>query len=82
MYTVIDTIEYGAKWSKKEGLLAILDPDQVRAPFTNPGNVRIGRPDKSTIILEVTEVEVGLVVLSDFFFARLTRLKFREARSL
>jgi hypothetical protein len=77
MYTVIDTITYRSGWlrhhpemSQQEGVLAILDPDQVRAPLPQVGRVLISRPDGSSVALGVDEIRSGPPGLVGLFFAR------------
>ena len=53
MYRVIDTFKVG------DGLMAVLDPDQVRAPFPQVAKVRVSKANADTRTLDVSEVRVG-----------------------
>jgi hypothetical protein len=75
MWRVTDTITYRAKLLRdypnlpqKEGLLAILDPDQVRAPFGEIDRVIVRKPDASAAVLEVAEVRIGAAGVVGLFF--------------
>ena len=52
MYRVIDTF-------RTSGLFAVLDPDQVRAPFPPITLVHIQKPDGESFTLTVERVEIG-----------------------
>lgn len=52
MYRIVDTINYPNGASQKKGVLAILDPDQVRAPLPPVSKIRISMPDGSSTILD------------------------------
>jgi hypothetical protein len=77
MFTVIDTIrisremieKYGEHFAvpKKEGLLVVLDPDQIRGPISKPDKVRLSKPDGATFTLSVDEVQISGGVVALFF---------------
>lgn len=77
MFTVIDTIrisrelieKYREQFAipKRKGLLVVLDPDQIRAPFAKPDKVRLSKPDGATFTLPVDEVQTSGDVVALFF---------------
>jgi hypothetical protein len=76
MYRVIDTICYRGSWihrypelaERGEGLMAILDPDQISEPPEIGGQtVMVRRPDGGTDELVVTGSEVHHSVVGIFF---------------
>jgi hypothetical protein len=82
MYTIIDTIEHRSSFFRdqpdmpqKEGLLAVLDPDQVRAPFPKVIRVKISKPDGSSLMLEVNEILIGGEGVVALFFCPRERVE-------
>jgi hypothetical protein len=76
MYRVIDTICFRSSWThhypefaeRGEGLMAILDPDQISEPPEICGRaVRVRRPDGDTAELVATGSEVHHSVVGIFF---------------
>jgi hypothetical protein len=67
MYRVIDTIQVGRELLQRcpdlpitgEGVLAILDPDQVRSTFPHATQVRATRPDGTTEVFRAGGVHYG-----------------------
>ena len=76
MYTVIDRITYSHGWlrhypemSQLEGVMAILDPDQVRGPLPELHRALISRPDGSSVALAVDEIRVNASGVIGVFFS-------------
>jgi hypothetical protein len=77
MFRVIDTIRLDRAMLRDfpklagrfdRGLLVILDPAQVTSPPFSPGvNVRVHRPDGSSFLRSVAEVECPHSVVGLFF---------------
>ena len=77
MYRVVDTIAFNNRWihhyprlaERGEGLLVILDPEQIREPPAVEGRtVVVERPDGSTSELTVHSVEAGANSMVGLFF--------------
>jgi len=77
MFRVIDTIKYDEALFRQQpglaqrfghGLLAILDPAQVTSAPVQPGDtVRIRRPDGSSFVRAVSDVDVTRSIVGLFF---------------
>ena len=76
MYRVIDTIVFRREWLAKhpelpqsEGLLIVLDSEQLRAPSRPIASVKVVRPDGSSEILRVDETRTNAHDIVGLFFA-------------
>jgi hypothetical protein len=81
MYRVADTISRRSQWLRhhpelpqKEGVLVVLDPDQVLGPV-KPTRVRVLRPDGSSATLAVAEVHVNPAGVVGLFFSNIDEVE-------